>query len=145
MVHIAGKETSHDILHTLEEHFHGVQKIWPPSAASVTLTAGDAAAWTHGTKVQIIASLDDFTDFHWLNISGMSANAEFEVILYQGAVSSEVEIGRCEAVRNAVTSQEGKAPMMTAILDPGTRISASLATSSGNADTCAVKLYGHEY
>jgi hypothetical protein len=145
MGHIAGKETSYDILHTLEEHFHTTQKIWPPSANSITLTAGDAAAWTHGTKVEIITSLADWSDFHWVNISGMSANGEFEVILYQGGAGSEVEIGRCEAVRNAVTSQEGKAPMMTVMLPPATRISASLATSTGNADTCAVKLYGHEY
>lgn len=145
MGHIAGKETIYDYVHTIEEHMHGPQKVWPATANSITLTASDAGAWTHGTKVEIIASLTDWTDFHWINVSAMSANGEYEIIVYVGAAASEVEIGRSVAVRNAIQSQEGNTAFMTAIQAPGERISASLATSTGAANTCAVKLLGHEY
>lgn len=146
MGHIAGKETANDKIKILEEHGHRPQYVWPPTAGSVTLTA-TASAWTHGAKVEVIAAAavaNDF-DIHHVSISGISANGEYEVIIYSGPGASEVEIGRAVAVRNAIQSQEGNMPMMTAILPAGTRVSASVASSTGAADTVNVKLIGHLY
>ena len=144
--HIAGRETANDLTKILSEHAHGPQYVWPPTASSVTLTA-TATPWTHGTIVEIIAAAavaDDF-DIHWTSLTGLSANAEYEIIVYSGPGASEVEIGRTVATRNAVQSQESNAPMMTGLLPAGTRVSASVASSSGNADTINVKLFGHLY
>ena len=146
MGHIAGKETANDKIKILEEHMHGPQYVWPATATSVTLTA-TASAWTHGTIVEVIAAAavaDDF-DIHHVSITGISANGEYEIIVYSGPGASEVEIGRAPATRTAVQSQEGNAPMMTIILPAGTRVSASVASSTGAADTVNVKLIGHLY
>jgi hypothetical protein len=144
--HIAGKETIRDEVHTLLEHAHTPQLIYPPTAGSVTITAA-AGAWTHGGIVQVVpaSTINSDFDIHWVLISALSANAEYEIILYSGAAAAEVEIGRCGAARNAVQSQEGNAPMMTALQPAGTRISASLASDTGVADTADIKLYYHEY
>jgi hypothetical protein len=145
MGHIAGKEGMADKIHILEEHAHSPQKIYPPSANAIVLTAA-ASAWTHGTKVEIIpaGAISEDIDIHWANITSLSANGEYEVIVYKGAVASEVEIGRVPAERTSVQSQEGNQPMLTRLLK-GERVSASVATSTGNADTCKIKLSYHEY
>jgi hypothetical protein len=145
MGHIAGKEGMADKIHILEEHAHSPQKVYPPSANAIVLTAA-ASAWTHGTKVEIIpaGAITKDIDLHWALISALSANGEYEVKFYKGAAASEVEICTTATTRNSVQSQEGSLPVMTSLLK-GERISASLATNTGNADTCKVKLFYHEY
>jgi len=146
MGHIAGKETANDMVHLLEEHAHSRQKTYPTGAPSITLTSS-GVAWTHGAIVEIVPAgviPDDF-DVHWLLISGLSANGEYEVKLYKGAPGSEEEISEVAAIRNAVQSQEGSKPVLTKLIEKGTRISASLASSNAAANTCAVKVFYHEY
>ena len=147
MGHYAGKETIRDEVHTLKEHAHSIQKLYPYDASPITLTCGNAAPWTQGTIVQIVPvdTINSDFDIHWLHIASISANANYEVILYSGLAAAEVEIGRCPAVRNAVQSQEGSTAMMTPLQPAGTRISASVASSSGNADTLNVKIHYHTY
>ena len=143
--HVAGKEGMADKVKIIEEHLHGHQKVYPPSASAIVLTSA-ASVWTHGTIVEIIAAgaitLD--IDLHWALITALSANGEYEVKVYKGAIASEVEIGVVACERNAVQSQEGSQPLVTR-LSAGERISASLATDTGNANTCKAKLFYHEY
>lgn len=144
-IHIASKEGMADLIKILEEHAHGPQKVYPPSANAIVLISA-ASIWVHGAKVEIIpaGTISEDIDLHWALITALSANGEFEVIVYKGAVASEIEIGRTATERNAVQSQEGSLPIMTR-LSAGERISASLATNTGNANTCKIKLFYHEY
>lgn len=143
----AGKKTSYDILHILEEHFHSQPFLYPLLAGSVTLTKAANVWEPYPTPTEIIpvnTITDDF-DIHFLNVSAISANGEYVIALYKGAAMSEVLIGEYGAVRNAVQSQEGSRPIITELLDANTRISAAISSSNAGQDTVNIKVEGHTY
>jgi len=144
--YIADQKTIADRVHILEEHNHSPQLVAPAGASSITLTC-TASAWTHGGKTQIIAAgaISDHFDIHWVLIDGISANGQYEIILYSGLAAAEVEIARLATARNSNFTAEGALPTQMRVQEPGTRISGSVASSTGNADTLGVKLFYHEY
>lgn len=146
MGHYAGKETSGDKVSVLLEHAHSQQKLAPSDAAPVTL-ASAASAWVQGTIVQLLAAGAETSDYdvHWVTVSGITANADYEIVLYAGAAAAEVEIGRCAVTRNAVQSQEGNVAMMTPLQPGGTRLSASISSSTAGTEGAKVKVAYHTY
>jgi hypothetical protein len=146
MGHTAGVETMADKVHVLEEHAHGQQKLAPSDAAPAVL-ASAAVAWTQGTIVQLLAAGAETEDYdvHWVTVSNITANADYEIVLYAGGIGAEVEIGRCAVTRNAVQSQEGTVAMLTRIQPGGTRLSASISSSTSGTEGASVKVAYHTY
>ena len=141
------KKTTGDVVNVIEDHMHSTSCLYPKLAAPVELTCGDAAPYTPGVIVEIVpaSTITEPFDIHWAHVSGLSANGDYVISLYAGAVASEVEIACFPAVRTAVQSQAGSAAVMTAIIPANTRISASVASSSGDADTVNLKIQYHKY
>ncbi len=151
---IGNKTDTHDgnslnaFAHTSDEHFHSVVFIKPNLAGSVTLTS-DAGAWAamNATKTEIIpvGGVTSIFDIHFMDISDISANGEYQIELYKGGIGAEISIGNFGTGRNAVQSQEGARPIITEMLPANTRISAALSSSNAGANTLTIKLEGHTY
>lgn len=84
---------------------------------------------------------EDF-DIHSVDISDMSSNSTFELVLYQGA--GDVEIGRIRTVRNAVQSATINTTIQTPIVPANARIRGKVASSAGG-NTIEVSLRYHTY
>jgi hypothetical protein len=126
-------------------HVHDSAKVYPTLDDPVTVTAG-VGSWVLGDFVEIVPvnAITKWFDVHWVLISGISANDDYELVLYKGASESEEEIGRISFVRNAAQSQEGNQPIQIPPQLPNTRISAKLASATGS-NTAKLKLYYHTY
>ncbi len=131
-------------LHFMQEHVHSVAAVYPTLAAGVTLTC-TATAWTLGSLVQVVpaSTITSEFDIHALSIEGLSANAIYEIVLYQGA--SDIEVGRCRVTKNAAQDGTVNVPMFTPLIPADARIRAAVASDSGNADTCDIALMYHTY
>jgi len=132
----------------LDSHIHKGIFTRPNLANGITLIKAAGAWAAYPAPTEIIAASDiarDF-DFHWMSISGISANGEYQIQLYTGASGSEIALGEgFTASRSAVQSQEGTRPIQSVIIPAGTRISAALSSSNSAADTIKIKLEGHTY
>jgi len=78
-----------------------------------------------------------------IEISEISDNGYYELIIWQGAIGSEVEIARVPFFKDATTIMDGTIPIKTDWLNPG-RISISLLSSNAAANTVKVKLIYRE-
>lgn len=147
MNHIASRPNVFAKVKMLEEHIHGKPYVYPNLANSVQITCGTASAWDLGTIVEIIPAntiTEDF-DIHWVDISAISANDEFQLDLYTGAGGAEVWAGSCPFSRNSVQSQEGSQAHMSNLILKNTRISGAIACAGGTAKTANIKLRYHVY
>lgn len=136
------------LLYLIGKHIHSKAGLYPLGTGGVTITK-DAGAWAAvpGTKTQIIPvnTITSPFDIHWLSISAISANGEYEIYLYSGLAGFEVEIAVIPATRSAVQSQEGSAFCMTPLVEANTRISAALRGSPAGAENLVVKIGYHIY
>ena len=134
--------------HIFNEHFHSAVFLKPNLAGAITLTS-DAGAWAamNATKTEIIpvGGVTSVFDLHFMDISDISANGEYQIELYKGGIGAEISIGNFGTGRNAVQSQEGARPIITEMLPANTRISAALSSSNAGANTLTIKLEGHIY
>jgi len=128
------------VLHTLNEHAHGGSKVWPTLADGIVVTAG--AAWVLGDFVEIVAANDIGEDFdiHHISLESISANDEYELVLY----AVEVEIGRVRFVKTAGLAPTINVPLQTPIIPANTQIKAKLASKTGGS-TAGITLFYHEY
>lgn len=133
-------------LYIAMQHIHSAQKVYPTLAAGVTLTGG-VASWALGSFVEVVpaSTITSPFDIHHVNVGAASANDTYEIVLYKGALSSEVEVGRCRITRVANVSDISPVPMMTPILPANTRISAKVASASGGSDTVVISIFYHIY
>jgi len=129
-----------------DEHNHGVTGTYPALAAPVTLTAGGTAWAAHPAPTEIIPATTIASDFdiHWVTISGISANGDYELCLYSG--SANTKIATLAFSRNAVQSQEGSVTLITPLmLSANDKVSGSISSSNAAADTADVKVSYHTY
>jgi len=131
---------------TQEEHFHSASKVYPTLADGVTVT-GAAGAWTLGGFVEIVPAstiADDF-DIHHISIEAINNVDVYELVLYKGAVASEVEIGRVRFTKTSNLDSTFNMPFQCAILDNTERISAKVASKGGGSDSVDISIYYHLY
>lgn len=135
------------LLKLINEHAHKPQKCYPVLADSVTLIAS-ASSWVMGSWTELIPAdtiTEDF-DIHWVNISNISANDEYEIEFGTGGAGSEVSLDTCVSFeRNAVQSQEGSTSIQTGLISANTRVAARLASKATAANTANIKVHYHEY
>lgn len=143
MTYIAGRKTTFDQVHILEEHAHGQSKVYPTLSPGVDVLSG--IAWTLGNFVEIIPA-DTITkafDIHWLVIETTTDDETYEMVFYAG----EVEIARVRFATEAAGGnrlQTSPIPTLMKIQPPNTQIQAKMA-SSGAAETATISLIYHEY
>jgi len=124
-----------------EQHIHQIQRVYPTLADSIQV-AGGAGAWELGDLTELMpanTALKNF-DIHWISLCSATVNDEYELILY----ANTTQIGRAPfSITDKKDATDG-VPFQCPILDPGVRIRARLASSSGG-DTAGFKLFYHEY
>lgn len=149
---IGNKTDTHDgnslraILELLEDHAHKGQQCYPTLADAINIVSS-ATAWTYGSYVELVP-VDTITsdfDIHWLNISAISANDEYEIEFATGLVAAEVKVACVSFERNAVQSQEGSISMQTPVFPANTRISARIASKAASANHANFKIHYHTY
>lgn len=133
--------------HRFDDHFHSVVFCRPELSDSIQLTkaAGVWAALPAPTEIIAAGQITNDFDLHFLNISEISANGEYEIALYQGGAGNEILIGCFGVIRTAVQSQEGSRNIITPLILANTRISAALSSGNAAQNTINIKLEGHEY
>jgi hypothetical protein len=129
----------------LTEHAHSSGKVYPTLDDGVTIT-GAAEAWTLGNFTEIVPAntITSALDIHYINFEDVSANDVYEIVLYAGALASEVEIGRIRTYKTPA-SFAPPSPFQCVIQPANTRISAKLASKSGGSDTATISIQYHTY
>ena len=133
-------------LESNEDHIHKPSKVYPSNAAGVNV-AGGAGAWQHGNKVEIIPAntITDVFDIHYVIVEDVSANDVYQIQLYTGSAGSEVLYGTTKTTESTILGNgQASVPIRTSKTAANTRISASVASSSGN-DNIDISLEYHEY
>ena len=129
-------------------HVHGQSWVYPVYANAVTLTSGSGAWNTGGSITEVIPASTLTTaafDIHWINISNVSANAQYVVDIYAGGAGSEVLIGRTRGFRTSTFTTSQAKRIQIPQQPAGTRISCKLSDSSAGTITADVSFEGHYY
>lgn len=122
-------------------HTHGEQKVYPVLADPVTVTAS-AAGWTLGNFTEIIPA-DVITNpyhIHFVVLSSISANDEYELYLYAGTTL----ISTIAFVKSAAGEPNDAVPFSSPHVVANGQVQAKLACKSANARTVDIKVFYHE-
>lgn len=138
------------LLHTLEEHEHKPQFVYPDEANSINVAtsgvAWDIAGASYTTIIPDGVITDDF-DIHWVVLSNPSANAQYQINIYcDDAIGGPIIF--CGSVAfTRITNQVRSfaEPIMMPIAPAGYRVRAKLACSLASVEDVDVKLAYHEY
>jgi hypothetical protein len=139
-----GGNSIYALLHTIEEHFHARQRVYPPAANPVVLTAiNGVGSWSNGAWVQVVplTTITNTFDVHHLDISAISANEDFEIDIANGTTV----IATISFTRGGVQSQSVSRPVETDIQAANSQIQARLRSGADNGETCGIKIWYHEY
>jgi len=132
----------------IDEHLHSSAKVYPELANPVTLTKA-AGAWADypasKTEIVPINTIASPFDIHFILVDTISANGNYTVKLYSGAIGAEVEIAVVSVVKTASASQEGAIPIQCPVQAANTRISGAISSSNAAANTLNLKIHYHTY
>lgn len=131
--------------HSVHEHFHNEQLVYPTLGDGVTLTS-HANDWELGTVTQIVPATTIGSDFdiHEIVIEAANtADKTYELVLYSGA--GDTEVGRTRFAAGAVRGGVPNVFMQTPIIAADSRIRAALAIQDGGSKTVVVSLRYHLY
>ena len=145
--HSLGESSALALLNTGYYHIHGTSFLYPDKAPPISLTASASAWGETGSIVEIIpanANARAF-DIHWASITSISGVLDGVIDIFSGDIGSEVKITSIAVTRTANFSRESETPVQIPQQSANTRISARFSTSTLNADTVNIKLYGHFY
>jgi len=132
------KDSRIDVLDALADKLiaknFSAQKVYPTQAASVQVRSS-ASAWVLGTKAELVPASTITSAF---TITGIDTTALFEattyeIVLYSGAIGSEVEIGRVRFTNGVIGANINghgeQLEVSTPILPANTRISVAMAST----------------
>ena len=152
VVDVVGNKTdTHDgtslraFAHTVNEHFHNPQEVYPTLADGITLTTA-AGDWALGALTQIVpaSTIGDDFDIHEVVIEDVNTQDKtYELVLYSGA--GDAEIGR---TRFSSAANKGGVPnvtVQTPIIAADSRIRAQLAIQDGGSKTALISIRYHIY
>jgi len=128
-------------------HVHGASFLYPDKAIPVQLTA-NAASWNEtGAIVEIIPAntITKTFDLHWASITSISAVLDGVIDIFTGGAGSEIKIASIDVSRTSNFSRENAMPVQIPQQVANSRISARFTSSTANADTVSLKVYGHVY
>jgi len=131
----------------VEKHNHSAAKVYPTLAPAKIINKVNSSAWgldANTTEVIPVNTIANPFDIHFINIGSLSANDQYELIMYRGGAGAEVEIGRV-AFDRSVTVSEGSIPIQTPLVAANTRISCRLSSNDTQARNVSIKLHYHTY
>ena len=133
-----------DDIHIIEDHIHSVSKVYPTLATGITVSSG-VGAWQLGSAAAVVPinTITDDYDIHFINVASVSANDNFELVLYTDAACT-VEVGRVRFTRTSVQSGSSTTPMMTPLITANSGIWARVASASGS-DNAVISIFYHTY
>jgi hypothetical protein len=139
-------DSIYSLLHIAEEHDHSASKVYPTLANTPDIDT-PASIWTLGGFVEIVPAntITSIFDIHHINIEEVSTTGVYEVVLYSGLASSEVEIGRVRFAKTTNLAAVSSQPFQTIRLPANTRISAKSASSNSSSDTVGISIFYHTY
>jgi len=123
-------------------HISSMQRVIPTGAVPVTVTSA-GGAWTLGAFSNDIAAANAIPVvfmIHYAVISGLSANAAYEMVIYCGA--TDVECARISCVRSGVQTASFTTRCQTDMIPADSRLRAKLMDSVGGG-TADVSIYYH--
>lgn len=131
---------------SLYQHVHKPSKCYPTLANGIVVTGG-VPAWALGSFVEVIPAntITTMFDIHYINFEDASATDSYELVLYGGLGGAEVEVGRVRTSRESATSGITNVPIQIPPQMANTRISAKVASKTGNGDTVTISFYYHIY
>lgn len=131
-------------VHTLGDHAHSAQKVYPTLANGVLVTGG-AGAYVLGSFAEIIPAsvVNKPFDIHYVDLEGVVAPGVYELVLYQGA--SDTEVGRLRFGTSLAVDLIVGIPIQTPVIPADARIRAKLASAAGGAQAVTITLAYHEY
>lgn len=134
-------------LYILKKHAHGETFLYPSGADALQITKASGIWAAFPTPTQIIAAnaVTSPFDLHFIHITGISANGEYEVGIYEGAPGAETLRHLWPASRTSIQSQEGSNSTMTLYFAANTRISVALRGSPNAQESLRIKVVGHKY
>ena len=141
-----GRYKNADRIHILEDHFHGISKVYPTLADGVTLTCvNEATTWTLSALVEIIPAdtITSWFDIHFISIENISANGVYELVLYSGA--GDDEIARVRFTKTAAQDSTRNTTVMTPMVAPNSRIRAAIASDDDAGQTVDISFNYHTY
>ncbi len=80
-------------------------------------------------------------DVHFISVENLSANAVYELVLYDDGT----ELGRCRVTKNAVQDGTMNVPMITPLCAAGSVITAKLSTENAAGDAAIISIFYHTY
>jgi hypothetical protein len=124
-------------------HVHAPAKVYPNLGDAISLTRGATAAWGSGSPVILIpaGAMEKPFDIHWIKISRISHNDEYQIDLYGGGNL----IGSIAFEREAPQTRQYDAPIQIPVQSAGKEITAVLSAKGTAARECFVKVYYHDY
>ena len=136
---IGNKSDTHDgtsvraVLHTLGEHAHKEQSVYPTGAAG-SLVEGGTGAWTLGAFKEVVpnATIGSDFDIHWVNLEGVTAADTYELVLY--AVEVEIARVRFTVLGTPANTILPEVRVQTPIITSGSQIQAKIMSASGDND-----------
>jgi hypothetical protein len=130
-----------------EKHIHNDSFIRPYLGSSVLIQKASGTWAAFPTPTQIIAAGDIIEpfDLHFLNISNISANGEYQIGLFYGPALSETLVNVYGTAKNAIQSQEGSRVILTRLFPANTRISVALTGDPVAQETLRLFVEGHTY
>ena len=131
------------------QHIHMPAKVYPTLAPDAEVTTS-ATANTLGDAVQLIPADEIATpfDIHWLNISDMSANGTYEIVLYIAAdagLTDLTEIGRVRVTRTANITSSDNTFIQVPVIPASSRIATKAACTESGAKTVKFSVHYHGY
>lgn len=132
----------------IEEHIHSVQLVYPDLAAAVSIVSvNGAGTWTPGADTQVIPinTITALYDIHFVSIATISANANCQLDLYQGADGAGTKIASLTFARNDAFQRSFPLPITTPVLAANRRVYAKLADSDDAGITVTFKVWYHTY
>ena len=129
-----------------DKHEHSPAKVYPSQAVGIDVTKSDNP-WELGDFAVVVPAntITDYFDIHSINFDNVPTNGVYEIVLYAGADSAEVEIGRTRFTRQLASSVEFESMFMSPICPPNTQIKAKLCGSNGAATTVVISIRYHTY
>ena len=143
MPYIAGRKSTFDYVHILEEHAHSISKCYPTLAGGVSITSG--VVWTLGAFTELIPinTITEVFDIHWLIVESVTDDETYELVFY----NVETEISRVRwssdlAAGGRILSVP--IPTLMGLQEANSQIQCKLA-SSGATETVVISVLYHTY
>ena len=127
------------------QHTHSQAMCYPTLASGIQVNSG-AANWALGAFTEIVpaGTIKSAYDVHWINFESASSSGVYEIHLFAGAPGAETLVAQTRTIRDNNQYGISSVPIQMPVQPPNTRLSARLASNTGNRNV-VLSIYYHKY